>query len=688
MMDIRKRKSNVLRGLLKNDQTSSIIKNAFNSPIGSTARKRAKSIAGILRKTGAMPMYDGQGGPGYQNPADYMQAMQPMPQDYSRFVVFPSAPAFNTGRMDGQGGPGTTTPSWTSGITVPGIPNMGQTPQTGLTSYGGSGTATAMGAPGPAYKNPLVYVRDPARDLTVGAKTTPGTLPILGKTPLTIGTPGSTQPTATTPQATSGAANIYPQNQTGGTQTLAGTTPPQTGGTTTPTPTEPGTTPQPETGTDLGGKLSNLQTLQQAAQSAVKTGTGAASFAYDKAGSLMEQVTELDTALKKQYDLDNILNQKNALIKRGITLETDLGDYIRGRDEYLNETQGMIDRFTDKMTTMDMGNPVVARQADTYMNYMYTLRGRQNKRYIEFLNSGINEYNAQLTDISNHYDKALNAYEKDLQLKTNVTQAEYQMYFNALSDMYNTLDQAPIKKMEMEKLRMEIDTGYQRAAIDAAKSSRSGSGLADDVGKIKGLVWDTKDNTNTLLPSVKSISGTINEFASDGSVDPYSVTWAIARGMENDLQGDAGAVMPKARNYMNMIAEYKAQAADEQTAADAFAMGQNIARAMQTSIKQSLSDPNVASTARDAVNSLTSPGWFGKGKVPSREDFIADYKEQLPTDLLDSMYSIFDQFKKDGGDTKLLFSSTGGLKNTTDTDLAANIAASVAGSELGLLAQY
>ena len=117
-------------------------------------------------------------------------------------------------------------------------------------------------------------------------------------------------------------------------------------------------------------------------------------------------------------------------------------------------------------------------------------------------------------------------------------------------------------------------------------------------------------------------------------------------------------------------------------------MGQNVARAMQTSIKQSLSDPNVASTARDAVNSLTSPGWFGKGKVPSREDFIADYKEQLPTDLLDSMYSIFDQFKKDGGDTKLLFSSTGGLKNTTDTDLAANIAASVAGSELGLLAQY
>ena len=684
MMDIRNRKSNVLRGLLKNDQTSSIIKDAFNSPIGSTARKRAKSIAGILRKTGAMPMYDGQGGPGYQNPADYAQAMQPMPQDYSRFVVFPSAPPFNKGRMDGQGGPGTTTPSWASGISVPSVTSMmAPTPQTGLTNYGGGATPTAIGAPGPAYKNPLVYVRDPARDLTVGAKTTPGTLPILGKAPLTIGAPRPTQPTATTPQATGGAANIYPQPQTGGTQTPAGTAPvvpPQPGGPT------PGTTPG--LGTDLGGKLSNLQSLQQAAQGAVKAGTGAASFAYDKAGSLMEQVTELDTALKKQYDLDNILNQKNGLIKRGITLETDLSDYIRGRDEYLNETQGMIDRFTDKMMTMDMGNPVVARQAGTYMNYMYTLRGRQNKRYIEFLNSGINEYNAQLTDISNHYDKALNAYEQDLQLKTNVTQAEYQMYFNALSDMYNTIDQAPIKKMEMEKLRMEIDTGYQRAAIDAAKSSRSGSGLADDVSKIKGLVWDTKDDTNTLLPSVKSISGTINEFASDGSVDPYSVTWTIARGMENGLQGDAGAVMPKARNYMNMIAEYKAQAADEQTAADAFAMGQNVARAMQTSIKQSLSDPNVASTARDAVNSLTSPGWFGKGKVPSREDFIADYKEQLPTDLLDSMYSIFDQFKKDGGDTKLLFSSTGGLKNTTDTDLAANIAASVAGSELGLLAQY
>lgn len=662
------KKSNTLRGLIKNDKISNLLREALDSPIGSTSRKRAKNVANIMRKThmvdamSILGIPDGMGGPGFslnQQPQK-TRYEEPKLAGQNRLVIFPSAPAPQK-KPDGKGGPGMF--DFFSSLKNM-VPNPTQTsspksPTGGLPSFNVFGTQDQGGLNYTPYTPPSAQQ--------------PNYQPISGKSTY-VPPPTITRPAAQAPA----------MSQAGGGAT-APTIDQINGGTTSQKSTGDGLVVEPqktETPTGLGDKFSNLRGM---AESAVKEKTGATMFAYQNVGRLSEKINTIDDTLRKQHDLDNLLNQKNNLVTRGITLEGDLTDYIRGRDEYLNQTQDMIDGFSDQMMTMDMGNPNVAKQADNYINYLFTLRGRQNKRYIEFLNSGINQYNAELTDISSSYDKALAAYQHELTQKSAVSQEEYTMYYNALSEMYNTIDQAPVKKLEMEKLLSEIYYNNARAVSDGIKANKVGSGLADDVNKIKSLIWNTDKDSNTLLPTVKSISGMIDTFASDGSVDPYSVSWAIVRGMENSLKGDIETVMPKAQEYMNMIAEYKKQAADPVTASDAFQMGQTITQAMRGSIKESLSDPNRISIARNAVSSLTSPGWFSK--VPSRDEFINDYKDQFPTQLLNSMYSIFDQFKKDGGDPKLLFSTAGGLKSTSDADLAEQIATSVAGMELGFLAQ-
>lgn len=608
---------------------------------------------------------DGRGGPGFPlTPPTQATSYENAQQSSNRLVVFPSAPTPQ--KKDGRGGPGIFDPfsSLSKAISSPSMASSFPKSSGGLPSFNVFGTQNQGGLNYTPYTPPATQQQPNYQQIGGQSTYVP-------------------PPTITRPQITPAI-----QQPTGGTPTT-GTTPTTSATISSagvPETPVPGVIPGkevPETPvSDLSTKFSNLR---GAAATAVKEQAGPSMFAYQNIGSLVEKVNTVDDMLRKQYNLDNLLNQKSNLITRGITLENDLTDYIRGRDEYLNQTQDMIDKFSDQMMTMDMGNPNVAKQADNYMNYLYTLRGRQNKRYIEFLNSGINQYNAQLTDITENYDKALANYQHDLTQKTALTQEEYTMYFNALSEMYNTIDQAPVKKLEMEKLKSEIYYNNARAVADAAKLNKSGSGMADDWNKIGKYIWDTKNDANTLLPTIKSIAGTIDMWASDGSIDQYSVTSAIVRGMENSLKGDIKTVMPKAQEYMNMIASYKQQAADPITASDAFQMGQTIAQTLRGSLKESLSDPNNISIARNAVSSLTSPGWFSK--VPSRDEFINDYKDQLPTELLDSMYSIFDQFKKDGGDPKLLFSSSGGLKSTTDQDLAEKIADSVAGMELGFLAQ-
>lgn len=694
-------KHNTLRGLIKHKDISAILREAIDSPIGSTSRKRAKSIISVLNKAnldgaggpGYFQSYDGAGGPGYSQQTQ-------TPKDYSRLVVFKQAPKMSP-VMDGAGGPGdqgyvpgvvqktfgsgnvgdpgyqpgviekgvTGASNWVAESAIPGVEKAGLGAVAGamgtgeflakrfgrglgvlgntLFGYNANDPSAAINTPVPQFKDTFGgqalsglfpgSQQAPQAGTQQGTQGTYGTKPSVptelygGKTPGTFDPSLVKEVGPEQQQATSGQ---FGATATGGTQ---GTS---TGAQGAPSTGVPGATTSPFTvqravESGIGPSMFAMQLMSNPKQFKDVMASAGINLTDDQlptGKTLSENINNISDALKKQYHLDDLLNQKQNMIESGITVERDLTDYIRGRDQYLNQTQGMIDNFQGKMSQMDLSNPANAKQADNYLNYLYTLKGRQNQRYMDFLNSGITQYNRNLTEVSNNYDKALSSYQYELQKKTALTQDEYTMYHTALTEMYNNVEQAPMKKLQMQSLRAQLNAAAASTITDAAGNALAGSPLAKDLGILDGLpvgdaIVDSK--TGEITSRVTSIEDVVNDFTAQKGVTPYSVEYKLTNAMKNKLSNTSNTAeaIKSGNDYMKMLSSYYNQARDQQTAQRAAQMAYEVTGAIGNAVTHSLTqNKSDLNNVVNAVGDLTATGFFGgKKKLPSRADFVSKH---------------------------------------------------------------
>lgn len=657
------KKHAVVKGLMSSKNTSSLISEALKSPIGSTSRKKAQKIVSLMRRYRAndgAATPDGQGGPGYQTieqPSPMAQASQ------GEIVIFPSPPEMQI-PMDGRGGPGLP------GLGMP-VGGSAPNPLSDLRNFMGNFGAPATIPTQPGQQQPAqpqggfnIPALKPASAIST---TQAGSTPATTQPSFT----GALQPVSTSPNIPWGSVQLSP----------AATAPQQTA-------FQNPDTQQPQDGSASGGGTGSSPQPGSAPsypgiQGAVDANQGPDAFALSMlsnpdamrklpgfanmpadaiptGASLAGQVEALSDTLKKEYGLDELLNQKNTMIKNGATLTTDLTDYIRGRDQFLNQTQGMIDQYTNKMRTMDLANPNVAGRANQYMNYLYELRGRQNKRYVEFLNSSVGMYNAQLQDVSNNYDKALSAYESELTLKSNVTQTEYQMYYTALTGMYNAAQQAPILAKQSQLLDAQINLANAQAIKDG---TNQGKGLLDDLNTIKTkadgiFTYETKSTTgeskSLFMPTVSSLSSFVDAVSGDGSVSPSSAMQYGVSAMLNgiDQAPDANTTTQLGSKYIGWAVDLYKNAASEQDATNATLLRSSLQSAMSSKIKSGLeADTGTLASLRGDLNSMINPGFFSKG--PSQTAFTNRYSSTLGYDMANSLWAGVNQFKTEGGKVDL-----------------------------------
>lgn len=673
-------KQAVLNGLMSSKNISSLINDALKAPIGATSRKRAQKVVSLMRRYRANDMQgmamDGAGGPGYQT----IEQPNPMAEaSQGELVIFPSPPEMRI-PLDGAGGPGF---SWTP----PGSPTSPLNSFQSLQSYS---TPSQPAAPAPTPP--------------------PGSGPVTGNTPYNFpGLSGNTPDPAIS--TIGGSSAIQSQMGMGNTQPPAPTAPTipwnnlsVTGGN---SPTPPGqqgqwtpmgsdssfinsgygtfgdqqgggdTSGGTGTGGGTGGGTGTGQySGNPSLNSSVTSGMGPDAFALSMlsnpdalrhlpgfadmpadaiptGASLGGQIDTLEKTLRSEFNLDALLNQKNQMLKSGATLTMDLTDYIRGRDQFLNQTQGMIDSYQNKMQTMDLANPDTAARANQYMNYLYELKGRQNKRYIEFLNSSTSVYNAQLADVSNNYDKALGAYQSELQLKSSITQSEYQMYYTALTGMYNAAQQAPILAKQSALLDAQTNAANAAAAKDGAKNGSDG--LLTDFNNIRtkaqGLIVDKDGN---LLPTVNSLSGAINTLSGDGTIPASSAMQFMVSGMLNQLNAapDASTASSLGSKYLGWAADLYKNAASETDATNATKLRSNIQGEMSSSIRSAIqTNTGELGGLRNDISTMLHPSWFSKG--PDQATFTRKYSNLLGHDLANSLWAGVSQFKNDGGQVDL-----------------------------------
>jgi hypothetical protein len=222
--------------------------------------------------------------------------------------------------------------------------------------------------------------------------------------------------------------------------------------------------------------------LSAAAKTAVDQDLGAGMFAVGQLldpnnpithGKTMEELdAENQKNLWAKYNIGGLQDKAIQLSEEGAVLPRDVTAYITARDQYIVQTDKAIADFIDtSVNNTDMSNPANAAKANAQLNYLYTLRGRQNQSYIGYLNSAVEQHQAELNHVSNLYSTALNAYEIDLKNTNAMTEGMYKMYASALADMYTAVEGAPMKALQLAAYNQQIIDAHAQSVADAAKKS-------------------------------------------------------------------------------------------------------------------------------------------------------------------------------------------------------------------------
>lgn len=158
--------------------------------------------------------------------------------------------------------------------------------------------------------------------------------------------------------------------------------------------------------------------------------------------SLTGQLMELEDQLRKENNLDLLQQRLNQAVTQGVTLQDDLTAYIRGKDEYLNGIQKMLDKANDTYLASSMrSDPFYSKSMQNYTNYLTILKGRTTQRYVDYLNSSINYHNGQITNLQNAYNSAAQRVNDQFKWQSAMTTEQYQNIKDTLVQMYNNVAQ-------------------------------------------------------------------------------------------------------------------------------------------------------------------------------------------------------------------------------------------------------
>jgi hypothetical protein len=689
-----KRKVDLFRSIMSNKRLSKTFNEAMAAPIGSTKREQAKSILSIMRKVSGNhlhPMIDATGGPVPMMGQPQNNVGSSMP-DYSNLMIFPAVPKFKVqqietkpnvdlARMDGVGGPNdSVVPDISTGytplsFTFDNLNNMDTAnntnpfimPSTVPQSLWPSVTKSTS-----AIKDPNATTTTPFYPTLTGtlnntSTTTPATSTKTPFYPTPTGAPIPSTPTTppalkqgdtgdavktlqdslvkdgymTQEQVNTGYGTYGPKTAAAvaakalGTKPSAPVSAPATSGTSA------------NTGAATAGS-----SLKAQAQRAVDEGTGAGLFAQNIAdekfgGSLDQYINNLDTKLRTDFGLDGLEQQLSALKAEKGNLIPTLQTYMQGKDQYLTFIDNMISKTEGNLMNVDTGNPVAAQNYTNYLNYLYTLKGRQNQRYGNYLNSAIADYNADVTAASDNYTNVYNQYNSAITRQSTIAQDEYDKLYTSMGDLYNTLDQAPTKLLNLEILQQQHKLNAIQLAQNAGDGSGSNPQVLKDITAITDQITDknaTGEAQGALDTSKLGAAGLAGIFAltSYAASDPQAAAKAINNTMAKSIEISANPIAD-VHKFKTLIADLATYTEKDNTGADV-PIGQQLAGMIAPSFSKA-AYPVVADYVlnhlgdiKSATNSLFKGGiWGGTPGLQDEAGWKKKYSS-LDSDLLTNLY--------------------------------------------------
>jgi hypothetical protein len=461
--------------------------------------------------------------------------------------------------------------------------------------------------------------------------------------------------------------------------------------------------------------------IYNAAKSAVASNIGGTAFANavindpdnpETSGlSMSEAMAKNESDLWSKFDIDVLQKEQIALRKAKTLLNDKVSANINGRDEYLNQTNDMIKAYVAETKNKPMSDSEAA-QAANHLNYLYTLRGMQNRSYMQYMEQAVTENEAELQNVTDTLSMNLSNLDRLLKSKNMITEDRYKTMANDFAGMYNSLEGAETKALQTQLLKYQVLDAYKTAVTDPVKLDVQ-SGYIEQSKKLDGHI--TKDGL--LMPGVDLIDSLQKFYSLDPTIGQGNIIAAYTDGVNNVLNAPADTKIGDTKiddNYkinvgksaLEDFGQYTASA--YQTGADGklsvsagntstynngLANAQQISKVLAGQISKKLSSTDTIKKIVEVIKSLNATGWFSH--KPSKAEFINnmvkktggavdndiasaiydDYLEQTQAGDSDADYinsTLYDlrstENRTGTGDT------TGGKVAFSDSQLAYNIA--------------
>lgn len=389
---------------------------------------------------------------------------------------------------------------------------------------------------------------------------------------------------------------------------------------------------------------------------------------FPKDGSLASHLIDLRNLTEDKYRLDEMLYGIEQKALSGANLEDNVSAYIRGKDEYLTEIDRLIFDTNEQVAEMDTSNPYVAQRMSNYQNYLTILKGRQNQRYIDFLDMSLNQHNSELERLQSVYDRASTEAEKQFTDIKALTVERYAEVQALLTDMADTVSQKEDKWREKMRFEQEmlsaamqnasagIDLKYKPLVYEAeikAKNEAAAGADADeftwDLGELKDIDAKLGYADEDGAKSVSNYSDPLtmyNAISTSGDMDVESgfdhYLERVGTTLEQAVsRGDFGEIDVVASSLKTAINKEMVGEADSevlQAVTDRFmgAVGKSIENGLYSRINQEPTQTDVM----EAVKDLVGKGWIRKPRqLNERGSFVSEHAG-IGTDLAGALFDV------------------------------------------------
>jgi hypothetical protein len=428
--------------------------------------------------------------------------------------------------------------------------------------------------------------------------------------------------------------------------------------------------------------------------------------------SISGQVGALAETLRKESHLDSMMGEYMKMLKTGSTAQTDITDYIRGRDEYLNEVQGLIDDFKDQAVNMDMANPVIKQRAAQYQNYLYTLKGRQNKRYSEFLQASVTDFANRIDAQKQMIDMTSQDLKQQIEFKAGLAVDEYNRYYTILTDMYNQALGLP--ELEASRAQAKADLVSTVASI-IGDASDAASAIEFSEGYIKTRKYLDEallDSDGNMLPTSRNFADVWAQNSTPYGAVPEEHRAAIAESWKNAYQSDFLNVENTADafdlldTYIYGLDQYLrdngANYGEDGKLVDYNPDIQGQYQALKLGVygsaveaaKRDMMEEDKVKALRKAVKDLIGVGVFNTAESSKQEFISQNSKGGLGYKFLSALFDAYEALiKAEGGNKKaawqlyadsMLLEEDPGIDSVSDPDLLNNVLAVIAAQGMAM----